>query len=80
MKIKIETQDELKKVAEELLHILVNLRHSTKLWNQHYGAEFSNKKKRWEQAADNFLHKLEVEKSTDKKEMQIQINQPEQTI
>jgi hypothetical protein len=73
MKIKIETDDELKKIAEELLHILVNLRHSTKLWSEHYGAELSNKKKRWERVADEFLQKLEVERSTDKKEMQIEI-------
>jgi hypothetical protein len=60
MKIKVTSEEELEQIAREALHILANLRASTKLWNEHYGSYYSGRKKYWEGKADEFTEQLQV--------------------
>jgi len=61
MTIKITSEEELKKVTVELLHVLTNLRHWQKEWNLHYGGTLLNQKKIWEKRADELLGRLKIE-------------------
>lgn len=47
------------KAASELAHILLNLRHFSKLWDDNYGVEAKKRKKFWEQKADEYLESIE---------------------
>lgn len=78
MKIKIESEDELMEVAKEALHLLVNIRHYTKAWEETHGAELKNRKKHFEGRADEFLKKLEMEKSLRSDAVHISINNENQ--
>lgn len=53
----------MKKMFLEAIKIMVNLRSATKEWNQYYGCELLNKKKRWETKADNFLEEFKNKKA-----------------
>lgn len=61
MTIKITSEEELKQVAAELLHVMVNLRHYSKAWHEYHGGALLATKKTWEIRADELLKKLEVE-------------------
>lgn len=76
MKIKVNNEDELIKVAQEGLHILNNLRHWTKMWNAHFGSDFKERKKFWEEKADLFLEKLKVENHRNGNQIKIEIDKP----
>jgi putative sterol carrier protein len=60
MKIKVTSEEELEKIAKEALHILANLRHFTKLWNEHFGSHYKDRKKFLESKADQFIEKLQL--------------------
>lgn len=78
MNIKINSEQELINVAQEGLHILNNLRHWTKLWNAHHGADLRERKQYWEEKADLFLEKLDVSKTSQSHEIKIEINGDEE--
>jgi len=56
-----EVEDPVK-AASELVHILLNLRHHTKVWDEKFGFDNRNKKRHWEQKADRWIaeHMKEV--------------------
>lgn len=60
MKIIINSEDELISVAEEALHILANLRKFTALWENSHGVELKNRKKYYENKADELIQRLQI--------------------
>ncbi len=62
MKIIIKSEDELVKISEEALHILANLRKFTKMWNETHGVELKERKKYYEEKADNLIERLKITK------------------
>lgn len=50
----IQTSDPMGDLAE-VSHILINLRHATKEWMEHYGAYTRTNKIYWENKADTWL-------------------------
>jgi inactivated superfamily I helicase len=58
MKAKVNSEEELHQMAADLFHVLVNLRHYTKRWKEHYGANNNNVKIMWEEKADLLIEKL----------------------
>lgn len=73
MKIKVSSEDELVKVAQEGIHILNNLRYWTKLWNAHHGRELRDRKQYWEEKADLFLEQLQVEEHRGQNQIKIEM-------
>lgn len=63
-------------LAREALHILNNLRHHTKYWDEHYGALAKDAKKKWEKRADEFLEKIQAEKTHSKNQIKISNENP----
>jgi hypothetical protein len=51
-----QTSDPMKDL-DELAHILLNLRHHTRRWDEHFGSVNKDNKKRWEAAADRWIEK-----------------------
>lgn len=78
MKIKINSEEELVKVAQEAVHILNNLRHWTKLWNAHHGKDLRDRKQYWEEKADLFLEQLQVEEHRGQNQIKIEVNGSEE--
>lgn len=74
MKVYIKDEEELQKVCKEALHILNNLRDSTRAWERDYGSVLKNKKKTWEERADKFLAKLQSAKTFKPDEIKIETN------
>lgn len=71
MKVKIESEEQLVAMTKELLHIISNLRHWTKLWNEHFGSYYGKQKKMWEQRADDYLEKVGMRKTNQTGEIDI---------
>lgn len=59
MNIKIHSEDDLLDKFKKAIHILNNLRHYTKDWEENYGVESKMRKKRWEEKADKLLAELD---------------------
>lgn len=59
IKVKINTEEELKEFAEEAIRIMVNLRYWTKRWSVEYGSMTKDKKVLWERKADELLQKMQ---------------------
>lgn len=74
MRIKVDSEEELLKVAQEALHLLVNMRHYQKRWHTEFGAILKNRKKEWEDKADTFLERLQMEKSFKSGSIKIEID------
>lgn len=74
MKVKVKSEQELLKVAEEAIQVIANLRKFTKLWEESYGVELKNRKKCWENLADNFIDRLQVIELKRHESIQIEIN------
>lgn len=55
------------KALAELAHIMLNLRHSTRLFDRHFGYHNRVKKRTWEAQADRWLakHKIEEQECQD---------------
>lgn len=64
------TEDPLKDL-QELTHIVINLRHYTKLWDEHYGSRLKDSKKLWEANADTWIEK-HLKPNTDAEDIQVQ--------
>ncbi len=47
--------EDIEAELRELQIILLNLRHHTKLWEEHYGRKHRDNKKRWEDRADKWF-------------------------
>jgi hypothetical protein len=77
MHIVVSSEKELKEIAAKFLHISVNLRHWTKLWNEHFGGYYLTQKKRWEKLMDEFLEELGAEKVGKLHEVHISIKDNE---
>lgn len=75
MEIKINSEQELIKVAEEAIRVISNLRKFTRLWEESYGVELKEKKKNWENAADRFIEKLQMKDLTRNEHVKIEINE-----
>ena len=73
MNIKISSEEELIEVAIEAIHLLNNLRHVTKLWNESHGCELRSRKKYYEELCDKFLEKLKVTEHREAKQIKIEI-------
>lgn len=71
MKVIINSQDELIKYARDLTHLVANLRHAQKEWQEYYGADLLNKKKAWEKRVDTFIDQHNIE--TTQREFQVEI-------
>lgn len=74
MKVKIKNEEELVKVAEELIHILTNLRKYTKLWEESYGVVLKTKKKNFEKRADELIERIQAPEHTRRDEINIVID------
>lgn len=73
MRVTIKSEEELIEVAQEAIRILVNLRHSSKAWEEDYGVEKKRSKKKWEEAADRFVSKLQTPDLTRNEHIKIEI-------
>jgi len=62
MIVKISSEEELIKYARELTHLVANVRHAQRLWQEHHGSELLDKKKSWEGKLDEFLKSHSVER------------------
>lgn len=60
MKIIIKSEDELARVAGEALHIIANLRKFTILWERLHGVELKERKKYYEEKADELIKRLQI--------------------
>jgi len=74
MKIIIHSEEELIKVATEALHILNNLRRTTKDWKEHYGSDRRQRMFHYEEMADTFLERLNVDQRMHGSKLNIEIN------
>lgn len=77
MKIIIKSEQELKEVAEELIHVLANLRKFTSLWEKSYGAILRVRKKYYENKADDLINRLRVPEHDQPHEIKIKIKDEE---
>lgn len=58
MHIKVDSDEELVKIATEAIHILNNLLEANKNWNDQSGYEARQNKTRWEQLAESYLARI----------------------
>ena len=56
--LEINNEEELKKMTQDLAHILHNLRFYTKYWQEHGGYHARERRKYWEEMADNRLDSI----------------------
>lgn len=75
MKIKITSEEELVKIAEDAIKIIANLRKFTKLWQETHGVELKNRKKYWEDIADKFTDKLQMPELKRNENIKIEVNE-----
>lgn len=76
MNIKVKNNSELMEMARDAIHILNNLRHHTKYWDEHYGALAKNAKRKWEERADEFLEKIQATKTNNRSQVKISNENP----
>ena len=74
MVIKINSEEQLVKVATELIHVIANLRKFTKLWEETHGVELKRNKKYYEQKADELIARLQVENHKHKYQVKIEVD------
>lgn len=77
MQIKVTSEQQLIKTAEEAIKIIANLRKFTKLWEETHGVELKNRKKCWETIADKFIESLPVEELKRNESVKIEVNAKE---
>jgi hypothetical protein len=73
MIVKINSEQELFDLAEELLRIITNLRHYTKLWEESYGVVLRDRKKCWEDRADKLIATLQIQELTRNETIKIEV-------
>lgn len=74
MNIKINSEEELIQLAANAVHILANLRRTTKEWNEHFGAPRRERKQYWEGKADELIQQLDAQHLMHHKQIKIEIN------
>lgn len=74
MKIKVDNEEELIKLAEESIRILANLRKFTKLWDESHGVELKARKKYYEAQADELIERLQSTNLQMREGIKIEIN------
>lgn len=74
MKIKIQSEEELIKIAEQAIKVIANLRKFTKLWEETHGVILKTRKKHWEEKADKFIQSLPMEELLRNEQINIEIN------
>lgn len=74
MKITITSEEELLKLAKEALHILSNLRHFTKKWNENHGVQLKQRKNYYEEKADELIERLQIEEHRRESQVKIEVN------
>lgn len=79
MKIKISSEQELVNVAEELIHVIANLRKFTRLWEETHGVDLKARKKYYEKEADALIERLKVTEHKHPSEIKIEVNGNERT-
>lgn len=62
VKVTVKTEEELVELTRRLLHIMINLRHWTAIWNEHYGTKNLHEKKKWEKRADELIQELKIKR------------------
>jgi hypothetical protein len=77
-KIKITSEQELEAVAKELLRLLVNVRHYTRVWEREYGSVAKGQRDLWNKKADDYLSTLSAGKDINNKQQSfdVKIEQP----
>lgn len=73
MIVKINSEEELISVAEELIHVLANLRKFSRLWQENHGAPLLRSKKYFEEKADELIERLQVKEHRNPYEVKIKI-------
>lgn len=58
MKVVIRSEEELAHEFREVVNALANVRKFQKLWEKSYGVTLKEKKKRWEERADDLIVRL----------------------
>lgn len=74
MKIKIQSEEELIKIAEQAIKVIANLRKFTKLWEETHGVILKTRKKHWEAKADDLIRSLPIEELHRNEQINIEIN------
>jgi len=74
MNIKVTDEQELLDLAAEAVHILTNLRHYTKLWEESYGVELKRRKKVWEERGDKLIARLQMPELKQNETIKIEID------
>lgn len=75
MKVIISSEEQLVKISEEAIKIIANLRKFTKLWEANHGVFLKKRKKCWEEIADKFIERLQIEEGLKQNEnIKIEIN------
>lgn len=74
MKIRVQNEEQLVNVAEELIHVIANLRKFTRLWEETHGVDLKARKKYYEKEADALIERLKVTEHKHPSEIKIQVN------
>jgi hypothetical protein len=74
MKIKVSSEEELIKIAEESIRIIANLRKFTRLWDESHGVELKARKKYYEAQADELIERLQSTNLQRREGIKIEIN------
>lgn len=74
MKILIRDEQELVNVAEELIHVIANLRKFTRLWEETHGVDLKARKKYYEKEADTLIERLKVTEHKHPSEIKIEVH------
>jgi hypothetical protein len=74
MNIKVTNEQELLKITEEAIHIITNLRHFTKKWNEGHGYELRQRKAYYEEQADKLIQRLQITEHRRANQIKIEVN------
>jgi len=74
MRVIINSQEELIEYARDLTHLVANLRHAQKEWQEYYGANLLSRKKFWEKKVDDFINQHNIEATQIEYEVDIKID------
>lgn len=74
VKVKISSEERLEQVAAELIHVLANLRKFTKLWEATHGVQLKERKKFYEERADELIKTLQVPEHRNPDQIKVVIN------
>lgn len=58
--VRVNSEEDLVRIATEFMFISVNLRRATTEWHKHFGSERKTIKENWEKKMDKLLRALEI--------------------